>query len=269
MKVNVGGVAINYVLEGPESAPMMTMGHSIGANLSMWDFQAAVLRRRYRILRYDARGHGDSDAPEPPYSLEQLVEELRGLLETLGVRRTHFIGASLGGIVAQAFAVKYPDVLESLVLANTTSRMVSSEMPSNIEEFWRDRLRTVEAHGIQAVVQSVLERWFTPAFLAQPSETLEPIRKMVLTTKPKGYIGCFQAIAHLDLTDSVHRIKVPTLLIAGDKDGATPLAVFGKMQKEIAGAELVVLKGASHMSNLEQPEEFTEAVTTFLAMRRA
>jgi 3-oxoadipate enol-lactonase len=260
MRITANGISIHYTLNGPASAPVVTLSHSLATNLSMWEPQAAALAARYRVLRYDTRGHGGTDAPAGPYSLDQLAEDAVALLRGLGVERTHFVGLSMGGMIGQVLALKSPGMLRSLVLCDTSSRV-----PTEARPVWDERIRVAAAEGMEPHVEPTLNRWFTAPFIAQRPETVERVRAMIRETEPQGYIGCCHAIKALDLTDRLAAVSVPTLIVVGEDDPGTPVAAAHAIHQRIAGSELVVLKSASHLSNLEQAETFNRAMTAFLA----
>jgi 3-oxoadipate enol-lactonase len=260
MKLTANGIRINYQLDGPASGPVVTLSHSLATNLSMWDPQARALASRYRVLRYDTRGHGGTDAPAGPYGLEQLAEDARALLRALGIARTHFIGLSMGGFIGQLLALTHPEMLQSLVVCDTTSRV-----PPEARPMWDERIRVAQNQGIEPHVEPTIGRWFTAPFREQRVDVINPVRAMIRGTPPQGYIGCCHAIAALDLTDRLGGIRVPTLVIVGEDDPATPAAASRTIHERIKGSELVILKSASHLSNLEQAEAFNRAITTFLA----
>lgn len=260
MKITANGIRVNYALEGPASAPVVTLSHSLATNLSMWDPQVPALAARYRVLRYDTRGHGGTDAPEGPYSLDQLAEDARALLLALGIPRTHFVGLSMGGFIGQILALKYPEMLQSLVLCDTTSRI-----PPEARPVWDERIRVARTQGMEPHVEPTIARWFTAPFRQGRPDVTDPVRATIRGTNPQGYIGCCQAIAALDLTDRLHAITVPTLIIVGEDDPSTPVAASRTIHERIKGSELLILKPASHLSNLEQPEAFNQAILAFLA----
>jgi 3-oxoadipate enol-lactonase len=260
MRINANGISIHYTLNGPASAPVVTFSHSLATNLSMWEPQAAALAARYRVLRYDTRGHGGTDAPAGPYSLHQLGEDAAALLRGLGIERTHFVGLSMGGMIGQMLALNSPGMLRSLVLCDTSSRV-----PAEARPVWDERIRVATAKGMEPHVEPTLSRWFTAPFIAQHPEAVEAVRAMIRETTPQGYIGCCHAIKALDLTDRLTAVSVPTLIVVGEDDPGTPVAAARTIHERIAGSELVILKSASHLSNLEQAEAFSGAITAFLA----
>jgi 3-oxoadipate enol-lactonase len=259
MNITVNGISVHYTLEGPASGPVITMSNSLASNLSMWEPQMPVLTSRYRVLRYDTRGHGGTEATAGPYSLDELSEDVRALLRALGITRTHFIGLSMGGMIGQIIAIKYPQMLQSLVLCDTMSRV-----PTEAKPMWDDRIHTAETGGMEPLVEPTLARWFTEPFRQKGSPVLDQVRTMIRSTPPRGYTGCCHAIAALNLTDHLKAITLPTLIIVGEDDPATPVAASHVIHEQIRGSELVILKSAAHLSNLEQPEAFNQALTAFL-----
>ena len=260
MKIAANGININYTFDGPEHAPFVTMSNSLASNLSMWDPQIPALTSRYRVLRYDTRGHGQTDAPPGPYSLDELTEDVRALLEVLGMRKTHFVGLSMGGMIGQILALKYPQLLQSLVLCDTMSRV-----PPDAKPMWEERIHTAETRGMDPTVETTVGRWFTAPFRERRQDVIDNVRTMIRSTPPQGYVGCCHAIAGLNLTDRLQAITVPTLIIVGEDDPGTPVAASQVIHEQIEGSELVILTSAAHLSNMEQPEAFNQALTPFLA----
>jgi 3-oxoadipate enol-lactonase len=260
MRITANGISIHYTLNGPTGAPVVTLSHSLATHLGMWEPQVAVLAARYRVLRYDTRGHGETDAPAGAYSLDLLAEDAKVLLSALGIERTHFIGLSMGGMIGQLLALKHPEMLRSLILCDTSSRV-----PPEARPMWDDRIRIAESQGMEPHVEPTLGRWFTAPFLKEHPDAVDRVRTMIRGTKPQGYIGCGHAIKALDLTDQLQRISVPTLVIVGEDDPGTPVAAARTIHERVKGSELVILKSASHLSNIEQGEAFNAAVTAFLA----
>jgi 3-oxoadipate enol-lactonase len=259
MKIRVNDIDVNYVLEGPAGSPTVTMSHSLATDLSMWEPQAAALARRYRVLRYDTRGHGGTDAPAGPYSLAQLADDARALLKALGIARTHWVGLSMGGMIGQTLALTTPEVLQSLSLCDTSSRV-----PPEARPLWDERIAVAETKGMEPHVEPTIARWFTPKFIESRPDVVEPVRDLIRRTSARGYAGCGHAIRALDLTDRLGAIRLPTLIIVGAQDVGTPVAASQVIHERIKGSELVILDPASHLSNLEQPEAFTRAVEAFL-----
>jgi 3-oxoadipate enol-lactonase len=260
MRVSANGMAVSYTLDGPASAPVVTLSHSLATDLSMWDPQMKALTARYRVLRYDTRGHGATDAPAGAYSLDQLAEDARALLRALGIARTHWIGISMGGMIGQTLALAAPDLFLSLALCDTTSRI-----PAEAKPLWRERIETAETQGMEPLVEPTIGRWFTPSFREQRKDVVDRVRAMIRATSPRGYAGCCHAVSALDLTDRLAAIELPTLIVVGEEDQGTPVAASRTIQERIAGSRLEIIPSASHLSSLEQPEAFTTAVSAFLA----
>jgi 3-oxoadipate enol-lactonase len=260
MRITANGITMHYTLNGPASAPVVTLSHSLATHLGMWEPQMAALAARYRVLRYDTRGHGGTGAPAGPYSLEQLAEDAAALLRALGIERTHFIGLSMGGMIGQLLALSHPRLLRTLVLCDTSSRMPPESRP-----MWEERIRTAEQHGMEPHVEPTIGRWFTPSYIEGHRDTVDRVRAMIRQTPPQGYIGCGHAIKMLDLTERLSAVAIPTLIVVGEEDPGTPVAASRTIHERIAGSELVILKSASHLSNIEQAAAFNEAVTAFLA----
>lgn len=259
MKITVNGISVNYTLDGPASAPVVTLSHSLATDLSMWDPQMPALTARYRVLRYDTRGHGGTDAPAGAYTLDQLSDDARQLLGRLGIDRTHWVGLSMGGMIGQTLALRSREFFRSLSLCDTSSRI-----PEEARPLWADRIKTAETQGMEPLVESTIARWFTAPYRERGGAALDGVRKMIRSTPPLGYAGCCHAIAALNLTARLAAIKIPTFVIVGEEDQGTPVAASKAIQAAIKGSELVILKSAAHLSNLEQPEEFTRALLGFI-----
>jgi 3-oxoadipate enol-lactonase len=259
MKVTANGIAINYTLEGPANAPVVTMSHSLATDLSMWDPTVPALKDRFRVLRYETRGHGQTDAPKGAYTLDQLADDALGLLKALGIERTHWVGLSMGGMIGQTLALKAPHVFASLSLCDTSSRI-----PAEAKATWQDRIRTAESQGMEPLVEPTLSRWFTEPFRQSRKDVVGKVAAMIRHTPPAGYAGCCHAISALDLTDRIHAIKMPTIAIVGEDDPGTPVAAHKVIHERIAGSRLEIIPKAAHLANMEQPEAFNKALTGFL-----
>lgn len=260
MRIPVRDVAINYVLEGRAGAPVITFAHSLAATLRLWDAQAAALADRFQILRYDARGHGDSDVPPGPYTLDQMTGDLIGLLDALGIRETHVVGLSMGGCSGMTAALAHPTRIASLVLADTTSRYAPETAA-----MWADRIRTAETAGMEPLVEPTMRIWFTERFRQDAKLAVDRVRDMLRRTDPRGYVAAIRAIADVNLTDAIAGIRAPTLVIVGRDDPGTPVSMAEVMRARIPGAELLVLPDAAHASCVEAAAPFTDAVARFLA----
>ena len=244
-----------YDLTGPEGAPVIAFSNSIGTTLEMWDGQARALAGRYRVLRYDTRGHGRSPVVERTVGIEDLADDLAGLLSSLGITRAHVVGLSLGGMTAQCLAVRRPDLVHGLVLMAT-----SAYLPAG----WDERAALVREKGMGAIVDAVMTRWFTPGFPAARPEQVGPLRDRFVQMDPRGYAACCLAIRDMDLRSSNAAITAPTLIVAGADDPATPVAMMEEIRTRIPQAELVVLPRAAHILNIEQAEATTRHLSGFL-----
>lgn len=259
MQVQANGITINYEVAGPEGAPVVTMSHSLAANLEMWRPQVEALEDRYRVVCYDTRGHGGSDAPDGDYSLDDLAEDTRQFLAALGIERTHFVGLSMGGMIGQTLALSHPEIFQSLSLCDTSSRV-----PPEAAAAWEERIGVVREKGMDPMVDGTIERWFTARFRAEREDAVAPVREMILGTPPAGYAGCCEAIKNLNLIDEISAIDVPTLVMVGADDQGTPVAASEAINQRIAGSRLVVLDDAAHLSNIEQPAAFSAALADFI-----
>jgi len=251
--VRVNGVSIHYTIEG--EGPWLTLSHSLACNLRMWDEEARRLSRRYRVLRFDTRGHGKSEAPPGPYSLEMLAGDLRALLAAVGVHKTHFVGLSMGGMIGLTMALDAPELLDSLILCDT-----SSNFSLDVEA----RARVVEAGGLETMVAPTLERFLSTSFRNRNQCMTEKVAAMIRSTPVVGYLGCCRAISKMALTPRLGEIRCPTLVLVGENDVVTPLSMAREIQEAIGGSELVVIPDAAHLANIEQPDAFNGALSCFL-----
>jgi 3-oxoadipate enol-lactonase len=259
MLIKAKGIQMNYELSGRKDAPVVVLSHSLGSSLVMWDPQMEALEPHFRVLRYDTRGHGGSEASVGPYTLELLGDDAVGLLDALGIDKVHWVGLSMGGMIGQCLALNHSDRLESLALCDT-SAVISEEA----QPVWQERINTLRNKGLQALIEPTLERWFTPSFLGLNSPRVAVLRKQFLATSVDGYIGCIEAIRKLNYLDRLSEIKMPTLIIVGEDDPGTPVAASEVMHKRIPNSRLVILPSARHLSNVEQPEAFNSALVSFL-----
>jgi 3-oxoadipate enol-lactonase len=256
------GTACHVARHADAGRPWLVFAHSLASDHSMWQPQLAAFGADFSLLAYDLRGHGGSDAPPGPYPLELLADDLAALLDACGIARCHFVGLSLGGMVGQMAALRHPARFASLTLADTTSRQ-----PPGAQAVWDERLATVRAQGMAPLVEPTLERWFTPAFRAARPEEVARIGALIRATPVAGYAGCAHSVVHMDLTDQLHRITCPVLVIVGRDDAGTPPSMAETIARAIPGARLVVLEYAAHLSNIEQADAFNAALQDFLPRR--
>jgi len=254
--VEVGELRTHYALTGDQE-PVLVFSNSLGTDFSMWDPQIAELQQRFRILRYDTRGHGRSSVTPADYTIEQLGRDVLGLLDSLSLDRVHFCGLSMGGMIGMWLAIHAPSRLHRLVLSNTAARIGTKEM-------WNARIATVGNEGMKTVAATVIERWFTPEFRVAFPKKIAPSQRMLENSPPEGYAACCAAIRDMDQRDTIAQINTPTLVIYGGRDPVTPASEAHFLTERIEGAVEVEL-AAAHLSNVEQASAFTEAVNSFLS----
>ncbi|QBI53375.1 3-oxoadipate enol-lactonase [Streptomonospora litoralis] len=240
-------VEVHHVAEGPPQAPLLVLSGSLGSTLEMWRPQVEALSDRFRIVRYDIRGHGRSPVPPGPYSLADLGGDVLRLLDRLGAERAHFAGLSLGGMTGMWLAAHAPERIDRLALLCTAPKMPP--------EAWRQRAQTVREQGVGAVADGVVERWFTPGYAEREPEVVAMMRRMVAGVSAEGYAGCCTAIEHMDLRPDLARITAPTLVVAGGEDPATPPADAERIAAAVPDARLHVLDGGAHLASWERAEE--------------
>ena len=250
------GARLNYRFDGPADAPVLVLSNSLGTNLSMWDPQIPALAARFRVLRYDTRGHGESAVTAGPYSITQLGRDVVGLLDGLGIERAHFCGLSMGGVIGMWLGVYAAERINRLVLCNTAAKIGTTEG-------WNTRIEMVRTKGMGAVAETQAQRWFTPAFTAKSQDVVASMRQMIANTSPDGYAANCGAIRDMDQRETISRIRARTLVIGGSHDPVIPAADVRYLADTIPDAKLVELD-ASHLSNVEAADAFTNALLKFL-----
>jgi 3-oxoadipate enol-lactonase len=256
MKKRINGIDVRYTVTG--SGPWVTLSHSLACRLEMWDEEVARLSKRFTVLAYDSRGHGESGAPPGPYTLDMIADDIKGLHDALGIDRSHWIGLSMGGVFGLAAALKYPGMFSSLVLADTSSKLSDEGIAA-----FKDRVAKVTAGGMEAMVEPTLGRWFKDSFRARSPELMARVADWIRTTPLDGYIGTSAAIPAIDVTDRLREIDVPCLVLVGADDIAMPLAFSQTLARGLPRSKLVVIPDAGHLSNLEQPAAFNSALDAF------
>ena len=251
-------VAIYYELEGESTYPVLLFSNSLGADLYMWEAQRGAFVDRFRILRYDSRGHGRSEVPPGPYSIERLARDVSALLDALGVEKVAFCGISMGGMVGMWLGANAPERFRRLVLCNTSAYMPP---PEN----WTERANLARNGKLNEIVEPVIERWFTEPFRESSPEVVARARMRFLATHSEGYAGSCEAIGCMDQRDTIGSIRVPTLVIAGEKDPATTPEQGRFIAESIPGASYHEIPDAAHLSNIEQSDRFNSALGDFLA----
>jgi 3-oxoadipate enol-lactonase len=248
-----------YEIEG--EGPWLTLSHSLACDLHMWDPQMELLTKHFKVLRFDTRGHGKSNVPSAPYTLEALGQDVVELFLELGIQRTHWMGLSMGGMIGQTMALKWPQLFLSLVLADTTSRR-----PENAVQMWADRTKVAREQGMQGLLEITLKRWFTQPYIDANSAKLQKIAKGILETPVEGFAGCSSAIAHIDTFDRLKEINCPTMIIVGIEDHGTPPEMAKKIHSQIKDSVLHIIPDASHISNVEQTEIFNQHLVEFFGL---
>jgi len=243
--------------DGPTGAPALLLSNSLGTSLEMWDAQMPAFAERFRVLRYDMRGHGRSAVPPGPYSIADLGRDVLALLDANGLDRVRFCGLSMGGMTGMWLGCHAPERLEKLVLCNTSAQLGSPDQ-------WNTRIAIVQNEGMKGVAEGVIGRWFTPGFRESEPEEVARVRRMLLETPPAGYAACCAAIRDQDQREAICAVPVPTLVVAGARDPATPPEHSRIIASKIPGARLVELD-AAHLSNIEARDSFTASVLEFLA----
>jgi 3-oxoadipate enol-lactonase len=262
-----GNIDIFYEVHGAvddRNRPWIVFAHSLACTSAMWGPQIAEFAQRYRILTFDTRGHGHSSAPKPGdngagYAFDDLVADTESLLTALGIEHPHFVGLSMGGMLAQAFALKHPGRLRSLTVADSVS-----EWPPETIDIFAGRVAQARKGGMQAVVEGSLGRWFTPKFRKSNPADVAMIAQLIGETPVDGYAGCSYSIPRINFTSQLKTISAPILVVVGREDPATTVAFAQQIHAAAPGSSLAIIDGASHLSNMEQPGAFNQAVQAFL-----
>lgn len=253
----MSAVAVHTVISGPADAPVLVLSNSLGSDHRMWDRQIDELATRFRVVRYDTRGHGSSPVPDGPYSIDDLADDLIAVLDSLGVARAHIGGLSLGGMTAMRVAIRNPERVDRLALLCTAAQMPPASG-------WLDRAAAVREAGTASIAEAVVSRWFTAEYQATQTEPIEYFQQMVAATPAAGYAGCCEAIAAMDQRDTLTSIAAPTLVIAGADDPATPPPMLAEIAEAAQQAHLLVVDHAAHLANVEQADTVTAALLTHL-----
>ena len=260
MRVTVNGIDLACQADGPEGGPALVLNHTLATSRAMWRRQVPHFVSRYRVITYDMRGHGESAAPDYPYSLEMLAEDVIGVLDSFGVERpATFLGISIGGMIGQALALRHPERFRAFILCSTTSRT-----PPDGQAMLEQRIEAIRRDGIESQVQPTLERWLSAEFRARDPETTKWVADMIRATSPVGMAGCIKAIQKLDYTDQLERVTAPTLIIAGEKDPGAPVAAAQAMHEKIKGSRLDVIPNCLHQTPIEAPDAFNRIVGSLL-----
>ncbi len=255
--IDRGGVRLFARVDGVNHriAPTVVFAHALGTDHRLWDAIIPLLSDHLRLIRYDMRGHGQSDVPPPPYSMGALISDAEALLDHFDAKNAVFVGLSLGGMVAQGLAVKRLDLVRALVLSNTAAKIAT-------QAIWQQRIEAVQTGGVEAIAAATLQRWFGRKTRTTPAAALWQAR--LLATPPAGYIGCASAIAGTDFITPTSGLRLPALGIAGSEDGSTPADMVRETIDLIPGSRFKLIRGAGHLACIDAPDVYAETLTAFL-----
>lgn len=259
-----GSPELHYLVHEPRHATepkhVLVLSHALGCDLSMWKVLADTLAHDCRVITYDHRGHGQSEVLPGAYSMQDLADDAARLIQHTQSAPVVWIGISMGGMVGQELALRYPSLVSALIIANSTSRY-----PQEAQTNWQQRIITLEQQGIPGVVEATLQRFFSPAFHKRDPATVDMFRRRLLSTDLRGYLGCCHAVRSVDTHDRLPQLKIPVQVIAGEQDQGTPPAMAKAMAEQIPQSRMTVLPNTAHLSVIEQPHAFTEIVRSFLS----
>ena len=253
----IDGIHIHYRRQGYAGAPLVVFANSLGTDLRIWNGVRDRLGGRIQSICYDKRGHGLSDAPPAPYTLDNHIDDLAGLLDHLRIARAIFCGVSVGGMIALGLAARRPGMVKGLILCDTAHKIGS-------EELWNQRIEAIRQHGIESIADSVLERWFSKAFRQAVPEAMAGWRNMLVRTPEQGYIGTCAALRDADLTAAAESLNLPVRCLCGSEDGATPPELVQSMSALIAESRFQLVEGAGHLPCIEAPDQLAAVISTFI-----
>jgi len=257
MKVKANGIDINYQIDGPDGAPWIVFSNSLATTTAMWDEQAAALKDKFRVLRYDQRGHGQTSVPGGRYAFDTLLADALGLMDALSIRKAHFAGLSMGGATALGLAERHPDRFDRIIVCDSPCQSTPQSSAQ-----WEDRIKIAQDKGMDALVEVTLGRWFPAETVAKNPPHLDKVRAMIRATPVAGFIGCAAALADHDYASAAASVKRPVLFLCGEKDAPGP--AMKKLNEKLAGSRYVELPGAGHISNMDAPAAFTKAIRDFI-----
>lgn len=260
MFASINGFKMRYEVSGNSDGPWLTMSHALANNLTLWDEVADELGKDFRILRYDQRGHGASEAPAGPYTFPDLLSDVLALWDSVGVAQSHWIGLSIGGMIGYGLAIHHPERLLSLIACDS-----QAIAPPDYAAYFQGRIDKASRGGMEALVDPTLERWFTAETVARQDPVLGKVAEMIRNTTLEGHAGCCEALKTLDYADQLGRIDVPTLIVGGEKDKGAPPAALANVAASIPRSRHVIIPAAGHLSALENSAAFIPAVKSFLA----
>ncbi|MEJ8476039.1 3-oxoadipate enol-lactonase [Roseibium algae] len=255
--IRANGLALHYADTGEADLPVIVFSNSLGTDFRSWDRVAARLSGQFRLVRYDTRGHGLSDAPDAPYAMSDHIDDLSSLLDGLKLKSVILVGLSVGGQIAQGIAIHRPDLVRALVLCDTAAKIGTADM-------WQGRMEAIDKGGIEALADPILERWFSDAFRCSRPEELVGWRAMLTRTPKQGYLGTCAAIRDTDFTEQTAQLSLPTLCLCGTNDGATTPELVQATANLITGSRYVQIEGAGHLPCIECPDALVTALTDFI-----
>jgi 3-oxoadipate enol-lactonase len=260
--VDCGGFRLAAEVSGaPEGAPWLVLSNSLGASRAMWAPQLAWLGRRFRVLGYDQRGHGESDAPAGPYGFDDLTGDVIALMDHFGVGTASFMGLSLGGMTGLGLALRHPSRFDRVVCCDARA-----DAPPAYVQGWTDRIAAVRAGGMGAILAGTMERWFVPQTRDARPDLMAAMQAMFMATSPAGYIGCAEALKRLDYLKDLPGLSIPALYVVGDSDLAAPPATMRAMADVPPGSRYAEIPRAAHLANIDNPADFASAVGPFLGL---
>lgn len=259
--VDLGHVALNTKVDGPEGAPWIVLSNSLGANLAQWDPQIELLSTKFSVLRYDVRGHGRSTAPEGPYSLSDLQDDALRLMDHYEIGSAAWMGLSMGAMTGMGLAIHHQDRFERMVLADARA-----DAPDGFRKMWDDRIARISSGGMEAIADGTMATWLTEGFRSAHPETASWLRGMITTTDPAGYTACVQGLKNLDYLCRLGRIRLPVLYIGGEQDPGAPPEVMRAMADATPGAEYVEIAECAHIANVNVPDIYNAALAPFLGL---
>lgn len=253
--LTLNDVSLHVQVDGPADGPPVVFSNSLGTDMRLWDPILPLLPAGLRIIRYDKRGHGLSTCPAPPYGMGALVRDAEQIMDAFDVKDAVFVGLSIGGLIAQGLAAKRLDLVRAVVLSNTAAKIGTRAM-------WDERIAMLHRDGMASMADAIMERWFSESF--RSSAAVTPWRRMVETCPEGGYAGCSAAIAGSDFYTTTAALRLPALVIAGDRDGATPPDLVRELADLIPGSKFELMRGAGHLPCVEQPEAYAAHLVKFL-----
>lgn len=255
--INANQIKMAYQIDGPKDGPTVMMSNSLMSSIEMWDRTIPALTDRFRVIRYDTRGHGQTQVTPGPYSIALLAEDLVALMDALDVKKAHLVGLSMGGMICQYVGANYPDRALSLSLCDTASEMPPRTM-------WEERFAIARSQGIAGLLDGTIKRWFLKDFIEREPEQIEIVKKMIMATPVDGYLACASAVRDMAQSTMLLKIKAPTLILLGMQDPACTYEQSTVLHRLISQSSLVTIDQAAHLANIEKPAEFNRALRQFL-----